>query len=347
MRLFPVVLLLCALLCSGCQPASTHSEAYVFGTLVEIQIDGAAAAQAQAASDAVLQRYQQLHQQLHAWQAGELSQLNAALSSQPAGTVSTVSPRLAGLLRHAQQLSLQSGGLFNPAIGQLVTLWGFHRDQFSPVQIVPRQLQHLVAQQASMADIQISGQHVRSRNPAVEIDLGGYAKGYALDEGIQILKAHGIRHALINVGGNVMALGTHHGRPWRVGIQHPRQPGAMAAIDLDDGWAIGTSGDYQRYYIDKGVRYCHILDPRTGKPASQVQSATVLIAPQAHTGVLSDVASKPLFIEPGKAATLARNMQVEAWLLVTQSGEFRLNRAMHRRLQWLDTKAAEHAQVVE
>lgn len=347
MRCFHCLLLFCycCLGLTACQPASHHSQAYVFGTLVEIQIDDLPAQAAQQASDAVLVRYQQLHQQLHAWQDGELTRLNRAIHAGQAGI--TISPALASHLQYAQQLATRSQQLFNPAIGKLVTLWGFHRDQFSPVTVTDQTIRTIVASQPHMADLVIAGQTVSSRNPQVEIDLGGYAKGYALDEGMRILKTHGVKHALINVGGNVMALGSHQGRPWRVGIQHPRQPGAMAAIDLDDGWAIGTSGDYQRYYIDQGVRYCHILDPRTGKPASQVQSATVLIAPQAHAGVLSDVASKPLFIAPDNAAVLARQMQVTAWLLVTQSGEFRLNRAMHSRLHWLDTQAANDAQVVE
>lgn len=337
--------LLALLMLTACQPASHQAQAYVFGTLVEIQIDDLPTAQAQAAADAVLARYQQLHQQLHAWLPGELTALNTAIASGQSHI--EVSPTLAAMLGHARQLSLQSQGLFNPALGQLIALWGFHKDSFQPLQPEPARIQAWLDKTPAMGDLEISAQHIVSHNPAVQIDLGGYAKGYALDEGSQILQHHGVQNALINIGGNVMALGQHHGRPWRVGIQHPRQPGALAALDLPSGWAIGTSGDYQRYFIDHGVRYCHILDPRTGKPANQSQAVTVLIAPQAHAGVLSDVASKPLFIDPQHAGALAHTMQVTAWLLVAADGSITLNPAMQQRLHWLDKQAQIHAHVVE
>ena len=317
----------------------------MFGTLVDVQIDDLPEAKAQQASQAVFARYQQLHQQLHAWQDGELQQLNTAIAQ--GNTRIPVSPALAGLLQHAQQLSVQSGGLFNPAIGQLIALWGFHREQFSPVNFQPQQLQQLQTQRPTMTDLTISKAAVASRNRSVQIDLGGYAKGYALDEGMAILKAHGVKNALINIGGNVMALGQHHGRAWRVGIQHPRQPGAMAALDLPSGWAIGTSGDYQRYYMKEGMRYCHIIDPRTGRPVQTTQAVTVLIAPQGHAGVLSDVASKPMFIAPEQASQLASTMDVAGWLMVDRAGKISLNPPMQQRLTWLNPETARHAQLVE
>lgn len=344
MRAWMPLLFLFALLCSACQPLHTQTQAYVFGTLVDIQIDDVPQAQAQQAANAVLARFQQLHQQLHAWLPGELTTLNTAIGQ--GRTQIPVSADLANILRHAQQLSLQSGGLFNPALGKLIALWGFHQDHFDPVAVSDAQVDALLQQHASMADLEIGQDTVHSHQPAVSIDLGGYAKGYALDEGVRILQQHGIQHALINIGGNVIALGEHQGRPWRVGIQHPRQPGAIAALDLPSGWAIGTSGDYQRFYINDGVRYCHILDPRRGKPASRTQAVTVLIAPQPHAGVLSDVASKPLFIEPARASALAREMQVTAWLLIQADGQIQLNADMQKRVQWLDAKAEKHVQLV-
>ena len=84
---------------------------------------------------------------------------------------------------------------------------------------------------------------------------------------------------LINIGGNIIALGQHGNKPWRVGIQHPRLPTAIATLDLPDGWAIGTSGDYQRYFMLNGNRYCHIIDPRTGYPSQHTQEVTVLVPP--------------------------------------------------------------------
>jgi thiamine biosynthesis lipoprotein len=95
--------------------------------------------------------------------------------------------------------------------------------------------------------VQLDGLQVSSRNAELALDFGGYLKGVALDRAAEILHEQGVSNALINIGGNVMALGTKNGERWRVGIQHPRQPGPLATVELDDGEAIGTSGDYQRF----------------------------------------------------------------------------------------------------
>ena len=168
--------------------------------------------------------------------------------------------------------------LFNPAIGGLIALWGFHAD--TPQSRVPdaAAIAGWVKRQPRMGDLHIEHNAVWSDNPAVQLDLGGYAKGRALDDAVTILKQHGIQNALVNIGGNVIALGQHGDRPWRVGIQHPRKAGTLATLDLRDGEAIGTSGDYQRYFEVGGQRYCHLIDPRSGWPASGMQSVTILAA---------------------------------------------------------------------
>ncbi|MEY4591551.1 MAG: hypothetical protein RIR18_446, partial [Pseudomonadota bacterium] len=135
-----------------------------------------------------------------------------------------------------------------------------------------------------------------SKNKQVSLDFGGYLKGWALDRAADILRKDGIQNALINIGGNIMAMGSKFGKPWTVGIQNPRAPGALATIELQDGEAIGTSGDYQRFFEWQGQRYPHILDPRTAYPANHTQAVTVLIHPGPRAGTLSDASSKPIFI---------------------------------------------------
>ncbi|MBU4498601.1 MAG: FAD:protein FMN transferase, partial [Gammaproteobacteria bacterium] len=232
-------------------PPLVQQQSYVFGTLVEISVYGAPETQARQATAAVLARFDTLHQQLHAWQPSALSRLNTTLAQ---GERATVTPELAAMLRDAQTLSTQSGDLFNPAIGGLIALWGFHAD--TPQSRVPdsASIAGWVKRQPRMGDLHIEASQVWSDNPAVQLDLGGYAKGRALDDAVAILKQHGIQNALVNIGGNVIALGQHGERPWRVGIQHPRQPGTLAMLDLRDGEAIGTSGDYQRYFEVGGRR---------------------------------------------------------------------------------------------
>lgn len=294
-----------------------RQESFVFGTRVEISIHGETRARAEEAAQAVLARFDSLHRKLHAWQPSELERLNAAFA---AGRRAPVDAELAFILQDARDFSLQSGGLFDPAIGGLVRLWGFHTDQ--PQAAVPREadITGLVRAAPSMRDVHVEDAVAFSDNPAVRIDLGGYAKGYALDEAAKILKRHGVRNALVNIGGNVLALGSHGARPWKVGIQHPRQPGVIATLDLRDGEAIGTSGDYQRYFEAGGRRYCHLIDPRTGHPADGMQSVTVLVAGE-RAGTRSDVLSKPLFIAgPGQLAAVAGRLGLDEVLAVTGDG---------------------------
>ena len=178
----------------------------------------------------------------------------------------------------------------------MIGLWGFQRDEFTPVDPDTKEIQKLVSANPRMSDITIDHGWVSSRNPSVKLDLGGYAKGYALDVASQYLRQEKVKGALINIGGNIIAIGSHGNRPWHVGIQHPRKPSAIATLDLPDGWAIGTSGDYQRFFMRAGKRYCHIIDPRSGFTVQEVEAVTVLIPPSDHAGAWSDAASKPLFI---------------------------------------------------
>ena len=311
-------------------PPLVQQQAYVFGTLVEVSVYGAPEEQARQALAAVLARFDALHRTLHAWQPSDVSRLNTALAQ---GRREPVSTELAAMLRDAQALSAQSGGLFNPAIGGLIALWGFHSD--TPRTWVPdaAATARWVNAAPRMSDLHIENGTVWSDNPAVQLDLGGYAKGVALDEAVRILKGHGIRNALVNIGGNVVALGKHGDRPWRVGIQHPRQTGTLATLDLHDGEAIGTSGDYQRYFEMAGQRYSHLIDPRTGRPATGMQSVTVLVAGK-QAGTRSDALSKPLFIGgadrlPEQAASLG----IASYLAVDAGGQIHTSPAMTARLR--------------
>ncbi|HET9463571.1 MAG TPA: FAD:protein FMN transferase [Thiobacillus sp.] len=323
-----LVLLWTLVACSP--PPPVQQQSYVFGTLVEITVVDDLGSRATPAISEVLARFDDLHRTLHAWQPSELSRLNAALAR---GERAAVTPELAAMLRDAQGLAAQSDELFNPAIGGLIALWGFHSD--APQARVPdaTAITGWVNQRPRMADLVIEDDTVSSANPAVQLDLGGYAKGRALDDAVAILKAHGIENALVNIGGNVIALGAHGDRPWRVGIQHPRQPGTLATLDLRDGEAIGTSGDYQRYFETAGRRYSHLIDPRSGWPAAGMQSVTVLVSGK-QAGTRSDALSKPLFIDgaerlPGHASRLG----VADYLAVDSAGQILVSPAMKARLR--------------
>ena len=315
---------------AACSPPPVQQQSYVFGTLVEVTVVDDLGSRAKPAISEVLARFDELHRTLHAWQPSELSRLNAALAK---GERATVTPELAAMLRDAQELAAQSDELFNPAIGGLVGLWGFHAD--TPQSRVPdaAAIEDWLSRQPRMADLHIENNVVWSDNRAVQLDLGGYAKGRALDDAVEILKAHGVRNALVNIGGNVIALGRHRDRPWRVGIQHPRKAGTLATLDLEDGEAIGTSGDYQRYFEADGRRYSHLIDPRSGWPASAMQSVTVLVTGE-RAGTRSDALSKPLFIAgPARLAEQASRLGVDGYLAVDAEGNTHVSSDLAARLR--------------
>lgn len=328
------VLLLLALSLAACGKEPLYQEqAYVFGTQVDVTIYGEDEAKARQAVVLVMHEFQRLHDMLHAWKPSELSALNTAIAH---GKSKRVTPELEVLLKDAARVSAQSGGLFNPAIGGLIQIWGFQADDFKAVLPDEKKVAALVKANPRMSDLVFNGDAVRSKNRYVKIDLGGYAKGYALDRAAAILKQQGIHNALINIGGNVMALGTHGSRDWRVGIQHPRKPGPIATLELHDGEAIGTSGDYQRYFELNGKRYCHLIDPRNGHPVQGVEAVTILTQGE-HAGLLSDASSKPLFVSgvQGWVAS-AQTMHLEDALLIDAQGVVHLTPGMKKRLKFID-----------
>jgi thiamine biosynthesis lipoprotein len=338
MRYFLICLFL---LLAGCGREPLYqSQAYVFGTLVDVSIYGEPEARARELTDHVLADFQGLHNQLHAWQTGsDLNQLNQAFAASSKPT--NISAELADIITNATALSTQSGGLFNPAIGKLIKAWGFQRDEFTPVKIDKTAITDLVKADPQLTDIVIANNTAYSKNPAVQLDLGGYAKGYALDRAASYLRSQGVKNALINVGGNIIALGQHGDKPWRVGIQHPRKPGPIATLDLADGWAIGTSGDYQRYFELDGQRYCHIIDPRNGYPSQGTQAVTILVPPGDHAGTLSDVASKPIFItSQAQRSAAAHRMGIVDVMVIDAQGKIFVSASMAKRLQWLKKDVA-------
>lgn len=325
---------LCALLLAACaRTPLQEQQAYVFGTRVEVIVVGDDPAQGRQAIAAVLREFDRLHRAYHAWQPSELSALNDAIA---AGQPHAVTPELAGFVREAQALSKQGDYLFDPGIGRLIKLWGFQADEFKAELPPEADIKAWLASKPSIADITIDGNTVKSRNRQVALDFGGYLKGVALDRAAQILRDMGIHNALINIGGNVMALGSKEGKKWRVGIQHPRQPGPLATVTLEDGEAIGTSGDYQRFFEVDGQRYPHLLDPRSGRPASHTQSVTVLIPAGPKAGTLSDATSKPIFIAGSDAwRDMAHKMGVGLVLRVDSDNRIFVTAALHKRLEYL------------
>lgn len=247
----------------------------VFGTLVDITLQGVDEDQAQQATAAVIHTLNELHHRWHAWEPGPLTDINARLAR---GETVALEPDQIEVIRGAQQLSRESGYLFNPAIGNLVALWGFHADD-RPDNVPPpspAEIGKLVAQHPVLDDLHFRNNEMRSTNPALQMDFGAYVKSYGVDRAIEELRKHGVRNAIVNAGGDLRAIGRKGDKPWRIGIRDPRGPGILASIEIQDDESVFTSGDYERFFNYQGRRYHHIIDPRTGYPPEGAMSATVI-----------------------------------------------------------------------
>jgi thiamine biosynthesis lipoprotein len=325
---------LAPLLCVRAAAQEYRASSYVFGTVAEITVAGGDAALARKTIGRIFREFDRMHRELHAWKPGDLVALNQAIARGEKDIPTT--GEIAALIRETQRLAAQSEGLFNPAIGKLVGLWSFHRDNPGGPLPDSDEIARIVHANPLMSDLSVLGNTVTGTNPAVQLDFGGYAKGCALDRAAEMLLENGIKNALVNVGGNVMALGRHAGRPWRVGLESPRGKGVLATIELADGEAMGTSGDYRHYYEIDGKRYSHIIDPRTGYPVQGVQSVTVLVPRQAGAGALSDAASKPIFIGGLKGwRDAAARMGVSSAMLVDSAGVVHITSELKTRLHFV------------
>ncbi len=325
---------LSSLLIASCAEQSselTEVRLYAMGTWVDLSIRDADTSSTHAALDEIRTFLTAFERDYYAWTPGQLRDLNDRIH---AGDPVEVSTELAALLREAKRLSAVSEGFFEPGIGALVELWGFH----SPLEAqeqppLEEEIEGRLEAGTRIASLEIDGQRVFSDSEGLTLDMGGIAKGAAVDSIVGFLREHGIEHALINAGGDLRVIGRSGGREderhWRVGIRHPREAGILGVVELETGEAAFTSGDYERFYDYAGERLHHILDPRTGYPVTHTQAVTVI----ADDGSTADAAATALFVAgPARWREIAGALGIEAVLRVDASGELEVTQRMQDRL---------------
>ncbi len=216
-------------------------------------------------------------------------------------------------------------------VGALVELWGFD-DGSEPPAAPPAAaaIAATLAAAGSIRDLGIDGRRIEGRPARYLLDLGGIAKGAAIDRVAAGLAARGVTPALVNAGGDLRVIGERPGRDWRIGIQAPRAAGLIGTLRLEAGEAAFTSGDYERYFETDGVRLHHILDPRTGRPVTHTQAVTVIAA----DGTTADASATALFVAgPDRWQVMARRLGVAAVLRVDATGRLEMTTAMRDRFQ--------------
>ena len=215
----------------------------------------------------------------------EISEINRVAANGPVA----VGEELFRLIQRSLDISVLTHGAFDityDSVGQHYDFRDRQRPDAATIEVEKKNIDY------RYVELDESTSSVAFLKDGVRINLGGIAKGYVVERGVDILRGHGIRHAIVTAGGDSRLLGDRRGRPWMVGIRDPRKEGQVAiSVPLADE-AISTSGDYERYFDEDGVRYHHIIRPSTGEPAGGVLSATVF-GPDA---VITDALSTSVFV---------------------------------------------------
>jgi thiamine biosynthesis lipoprotein len=315
---------------AACSPGSAPriEELHVFGSITRIELRGASDAQADAALAEASALLNQFEREWHAWEPSDLTRINAAFA---AGEPAEAPPSVLALVARAKPLAEATDGLLDPAIGGLVAAWGFHTSSFPVHSPAPsdRALAEWRAATPRLADVSVEGNRLSSRNPRVQLDFGAIAEGAAAEAVIAVLQRQGIRHALVNLGGDVVALGDGDGRAWQVGIRDPFG-GVLGGVTLADGEGLFSTGNYNKFRESaSGARWGHILDPRTGFPARGAAAAVVL-----HPDpILADAGATALYVAgPSGFETLARRLGLGCALMITDENEMLVTAAMKARL---------------
>lgn len=276
-----LVLCLASLLFVSTASAQWHRQAFqTLGTQAYIELWSEDSAQASQLILDVQAEFERINQLMSPYIASsELSLLNRQAASAPV----QVSAEMYQLLQQARQISELSNGAFDITFASV----GFYYDYRARLKPDAAQLQQ-GRQLVNYQSVELlPGNTVRYHQAGIKIDLGGIAKGYAVERGIMLLAARSIKHAQLTAGGDSRLLGDKAGKPWLVGIKHPRQDDKYAATLPLENTAISTSGDYERFFIEEGVRYHHILDPKTGQSAAGALSVSVTGPDTTQTDALS------------------------------------------------------------
>jgi thiamine biosynthesis lipoprotein len=261
----------------GCDSGKTRiykESKVVMGTLVEITVAHGSEPIARAAIREAMEEFQRIDLLTsHYKPESVVSRINRAGSSLKI----PVGKELFQLFREAVDISRASQGAFDPTIFPVTELWGFDQGGRVPEKGLLDKRKTFVGYRGIEFDE--SRFSVGLRTDGMGVDLGAIAKGWAVDRAMDLIKARGIKNAIIDAGGDLSIVGSRPGKDfWNIGVQHPRRPGELLLTLALRDTAIVTSGDYERYFMADGVRYHHILDPATGYPARGCQSVTVLAA---------------------------------------------------------------------
>ena len=296
------------------------------GTSVEITLMGENEEMAQKAAFQAFQEIKRIEHLMSPWvESSDVTRINRSAGNERV----RVSSETAEVIKRAQEISKLSEGGFDITVGPLVQLWRKARERG-----VPPEMEDVKETLNSVNFRNLKthyGGKVFLKKKEMAIDLGGIAKGYAVDRAFGLLKSLGYRNLVVNAGGDLRVGESKPEGPWSIGIQHPRNPEKIIArISLSDT-AMATSGDYEKFFIHQGKRYHHILHPKNGFPAEGCQSVTVLH----KEATTADALASAIFVfGPKKGYALCQRLEGVDCFVVDQDGKVIFTPALEDRLSF-------------
>ena len=297
------------------------------GTVVEITLVGDDEEGAKKAALQAFQEIKRIEQLMSPWiNSSDVTRINRSAGEEWV----KVSPETLRVIKKAKEISELSEGGFDITVGPLTQLWRIARERGIPpsTEELKRKLD-LVNFRNLMIDQEGK---IFLRKKGMAIDLGGIAKGHAVDRAFELLRTLGYKNLIVNAGGDLRVGGSKIDQPWSIGIQDPRSPEKiMATVTISDS-AIATSGDYEKFFIYQGKRYHHIFNPKDGLPSDGCQSVTIVC----KEGMVADALATAVFVlGPEKGYALCQKLKGVDCLIVDKEGKISLSLGLKDRISFI------------
>ncbi len=321
----------------GCANREYSKVEFLMDTVVEIKVYHNNKAEAQEAIDSSMEEMRRVEQKMSSFFPGsEVFRINKeALLEEKKGPLSAeqwipVSNELFSLLKESVHLSQLTRGTFDITIYPLWKIWKFKGEN---PEVPGKGEIERVLKFVNYGGMILKDGKISFAKKGMGIDLGGIAKGYAVDAAVKILKKKNIKSAMVNAGGDMYVLGRKQGRLWRIGIRHPRREGEiLGTIEVEDE-AIVTSGDYERFFFSGGKRYHHIINPKTGYPADECQSVTIV----AKEATFADGLATGIFVlGPKKGMALIENLEGVEGVIVNKEGDVSTSSGLVSKIKYVN-----------
>jgi len=333
-----ILLLLLFFIC-GCGKKEYSRVEFLMDTVVEIKVYQSRKAEAGEAIDSSMKEIKRVEQKMSRFlPASEVSRINkeALFEGKSASGLKEgwipISSELFSLLEESVRLSNLTKGCFDVTIYPLWKIWKFEGEN---IEVPSKRGIERALELVAYKNMILQDGKIKFAKKGMGIDLGGIAKGYAVDAAIKVLKEKNVKSAMVNAGGDIYVLGRKQGKPWRIGIRHPRKEGEILGIVEVEDRAIVTSGDYERFFFSEGKRYHHIFNPKTGYPAEECQSVTIV----AKKATFADGLATGVFVlGPKEGMDLIESLEEVEGVIVSKEGEVSVSSGLVSKIEYVNQK---------